>query len=221
MQWWISFIFAPEPYWICIGRNFPSDARFLEESVQMNRAMQFINVRACQITGICAVILHPKKACLKLFCAWNGCSCCCLEEAPQRARGSRERIFSTRINLFGMPEEHIIRTYRLPSHVIFHLLQEIKDNLEPLTRSHALPGLIKTSCNPSFFCLRFFLTYCGFFISLLFIWNYVHLCCVYCVDQYVNEMLRLLAFSLICVLVVNHPQKFPCPSPLLWHCTSR
>ncbi len=42
-----------------------------------------------------------------------------------------------------MPEEHIIRTYRLPSHVIFNLLQEIKDDLEPSTRSHAIPGLSK------------------------------------------------------------------------------
>ncbi len=40
-----------------------------------------------------------------------------------------------------MPEEHIIRTYRLPSHVIFNLLQEIKDDLKPSTRSHAIPGL--------------------------------------------------------------------------------
>ncbi len=29
-----------------------------------------------------------------------------------------------------MPEENIIRTYRLPSHVIFNLLQEIKDDVE-------------------------------------------------------------------------------------------
>ncbi len=38
---------------------------------------------------------------------------------------NRERVvewrgfFSTRINLFGMPEERIIQTYCLPSHVIF------------------------------------------------------------------------------------------------------
>ncbi len=61
----------------------------------------------------------------------------------QRARGRRERIFSTRINLFVMPEEHIIRTYSLPRHVIFYLLQEIKDDFEPSTRSHAIPGLSK------------------------------------------------------------------------------
>ncbi len=40
-------------------------------------------------------------------------------------------FFFTHINLFGMPEEHIIRTYHLPSHVIFNLLQEIKDDLDP------------------------------------------------------------------------------------------
>ncbi len=61
----------------------------------------------------------------------------------QRACGRRERIFYTRINIFGMPDKHIIRTYHLPSHVIFYLLQEIKDDLEPSTRSHAIPGLSK------------------------------------------------------------------------------
>ncbi len=43
-----------------------------------------------------------------------------------------ERIVSTRINLLVMPEEHIIRTHSsLSSHVIFNLLQEIKDDLDP------------------------------------------------------------------------------------------
>ncbi len=46
-----------------------------------------------------------------------------------------------------MPEEHIIQTYRLPSHVIFNLLGEIKDDLEPSTRSHAIPGLSKLLAN--------------------------------------------------------------------------
>ncbi len=41
-----------------------------------------------------------------------------------------EDFFPTHINLFGMPEEHIIRIYILTSHVIFNLLQEIKDDLE-------------------------------------------------------------------------------------------
>ncbi len=67
--------------------------------------------------------------------------------------GRRERIFSTRINLFGMPEEHIIRTYyRLPSHVILNLLQEIKDNMEP-----------STNFLQPFIGLRCFSTHCGLF----------------------------------------------------------
>ncbi len=68
----------------------------------------------------------------------------------QRARGRMERIFSTWIHLFGMPVEHIIWTYRLPSHVIFKWLQEIKDDLEPSTRSHATPGLSKLLANLHF-----------------------------------------------------------------------
>ncbi len=68
----------------------------------------------------------------------------------QRALGRRERIFSTHINLFGMPEQHIIRTYHLPSHVIFNLLQEIKDDLEPSTRRHIIPGLSEFLATPHF-----------------------------------------------------------------------
>ncbi len=61
--------------------------------------------------------------------------------------GNRERVkkgedFSTRIHLFGMPEEHILRKYHFPSHV-FYLLQETKDNLKPSSRSHAIPALSK------------------------------------------------------------------------------
>ncbi len=82
----------------------------------------------------------------------------------QRACGRRERIFSTSINLFSMPEEHIIRTYRLPSHVIFKLLQEIKDDFEPSTRNHAIPALSKLLAN---------------FISLFFICDYANLRCAW------------------------------------------
>ncbi len=63
----------------------------------------------------------------------------------QRARGRRERIFSTCINLFRRQEEHIVQTYRLPSHAIFNLLQEKKT-----TRSHAIPSLSKLLANLNF-----------------------------------------------------------------------
>ncbi len=57
----------------------------------------------------------------------------------------RDRIFSTSMNLFGMSVEHIIvYTYSLPSHVIFILLQKIKDRLDPSTRSHAISKILAT-----------------------------------------------------------------------------
>ncbi len=49
-----------------------------------------------------------------------------------------------------MSEEHIIRTHCLPSHVIFNLLQKIKDDLDPSTRSHAIQGLSKLIANLHF-----------------------------------------------------------------------
>ncbi len=89
---------------------------------------------ATQFTNVCVYMHHyltpPKKACLKLFCTWNGCNYCFLEESQQRVRGRRERIFSTRIHWFGMSEEHTIWTYCFPCHLIFNLLQEIKNFLE-------------------------------------------------------------------------------------------
>lgn len=62
----------------------------------------------------------------------------------QRERQRKERIFHQRITLFQMPESDVIKLYRLPSHVILSLLDEIKDDMEPRTkRSHAIPGLTK------------------------------------------------------------------------------
>ncbi len=73
----------------------------------------------------------------------------------QRARGRMESIFFTLINLFRK-QEHIVQTYHLPSHVIFNilmlmLLQEIKEDLEPPTRSNqAIPGPSKLLANLHF-----------------------------------------------------------------------
>ncbi len=91
----------------------------------------------------------------------------------QRARGRRERIFSTHIHLFGIPEEHIIWTYCLPSQVIFNLLQEIKDDLEPSTRSHAILALSKLLANSGSFQRTL--------VSLYFIRDYSNLHCAWCV----------------------------------------
>ncbi len=61
--------------------------------------------------------------------------------------------------LFSAPKKHVLNNfalfhtsfiwnaritqkYSLPSHVILYLLQEIKDDLEPSTRSHAIPGIV-------------------------------------------------------------------------------
>ncbi len=67
-----------------------------------------------------------------------------------------------------MPEEHIIRTYHLPIHVIFNLLQEIKNDLEPSS------GVTQYQGSQKIFGLRFFSTYRGFFFSLFFIWDYAN-----------------------------------------------
>ncbi len=87
----------------------------------------------------------------------------------QRARARSERNFSTCINLFRKQEEHIVQTYCLPSHVIFNLLQEIKDNLEPPTRSHAIPGLSKLLANLHFLASGYFQHTVASFLYSLFV----------------------------------------------------
>ncbi len=48
--------FAPDLIEYAFVGVFPSDAKFMEESIKMNHAMRFTNVCACLITGICTNI---------------------------------------------------------------------------------------------------------------------------------------------------------------------
>ncbi len=112
-----------------------------EESIQMNYATHLRSSNCWHLHHY----LIPKNSGIKLFCTLNG---------NARRRHLREcgweRIFSTHIHLFGMPEEHIIQTYHLPSLVIFYLLLEIKDDLGPSTRSYTILGLSKLLANLHF-----------------------------------------------------------------------
>ncbi len=103
----------------------------------------FTKVCARQIIGIAPLFNSLKKHVLKYFALEMPVFSVVRRRLRREHRACcwRERIFSIPINLFGMPEEHIIWAYCLPSHFIFNLLQEIKDVLEPSTRSHAIPGL--------------------------------------------------------------------------------
>ena len=59
-------------------------------------------------------------------------------------RRLRERIFHPCVNIFGMNEETIIKTYRLSSIAILELLEELRVDLEPaMRRSHAMPTKTK------------------------------------------------------------------------------
>ncbi len=82
----------------------------------------------------------------------------------QREPGRRMRFFFPHVLIYL--ECQIIQTYHLPSHVIFNLLQEIKDDLEPKTNRHAMPGLSKLLAPLNFFGLWFFSTASLFLYSL-------------------------------------------------------
>ncbi len=157
--------FCAWPYCICICRSFPFRRKIYWRIVFKWITQWYLLTFALVQLLIFVPLFNAPKKHVKLFCARNGCNFVARRRhrREQRARGRRERIFSTHFNLFGMPEEHIIRTYSMPDHVIFNLLQEIKDDLEPSTRSHAIPRLLATH---HFLAYRFLLMYCGVFISL-------------------------------------------------------
>ncbi len=142
MNWlWkgVDSYFCAWPCWICICRSFPFRRKMYGRRV-------FKWITQCDLQKFALVkllafapLFYIKKHLLNYFAlemaaiavAWRR------HRRERREHGRRRGFFPTRIDLFGMPEEHFIRTYWLPSHVIFNLHQEIKDNLEPLTRSLA------------------------------------------------------------------------------------
>ena len=59
-------------------------------------------------------------------------------------RRRRERVFSAHVNIFGMTEQNIIETYLLSSDAILGLLEELRADLEPVTRrSYAISCMAK------------------------------------------------------------------------------
>ncbi len=134
----------------------------------------------------------------------------------QGAHGRRERIFPHVLIYLDCLEEHIIWTYRLPSHVIFNLLQE-KRWLGTLNEESRNTRSIKTNSKPSFFGLWFFQhSVAPLFLYSIFVTTNLR-CAWYIAWSYVNETLYLCSF--ICALFVNHPQKFPLPLAPFSNCT--
>ncbi|XP_041830093.1 putative nuclease HARBI1 [Melanotaenia boesemani] len=67
-----------------------------------------------------------------------------LRRRRRHQRRRRERIFSVRINILGMSEERIVETYRLSSIAIIELLDELRADLDSVTRrGQAIPCMTK------------------------------------------------------------------------------
>ncbi len=127
----------------------------------------------------------------------------------QRTRHRRERIFPLVFIYLECQKNTFSENIIFQSMLFFICFRKQKTTWNPHLGVMQYQ-LYQNCCNPSFFDLRFFSTYCGFFILNL------RLCWFACyVGRYVNEMLRLC--SLICALLVNHPQKFPRPSAQFWN----
>ncbi len=81
----------------------------------------------------------PKKHVLNCFVLEMEAICCQeMHRREQKACGRRERIF---LNARRTHYLQIIQINYLSNY--FNLLQEIKDGLEPSTRSHTIPALSK------------------------------------------------------------------------------
>ncbi len=90
-----TIIFAPDLIEYAFFLEFPFQTQKLwEESIQMKHAMCFTNVSARKITGICT---KKSMGVLKYF---EMAVATRRHRREQKARGRRERIFSTCINLF-------------------------------------------------------------------------------------------------------------------------
>ncbi len=164
--------FCTWPYWICICRSFP-----FRRKIYGRRVFKWITQR-----GLLTFALVKLLAQIKYVLNYFALEITVIIVARRRHAENRERVVERRgffPRTFRKQEEHIVQTYRLPSHVIFNLLQEIKDNLEPPTGSHAIPALSKLLANLHFLVLRFFSKCCDFFISLFFICDYANLCCAW------------------------------------------
>ncbi len=159
----VDSYFCVWPYWMCICRSFPFRRQFYGRSVfKWITQWDFLTYALVKLLVFAPLFNTAKKHVLNYFALCRHCR-------EQRAHGKRDIIFFSHIHLFGMPVEHIIRKYSLPSHVIFNLLQQIKDNLEPSTRSHAIPGLSKLHATLNFLASGFFQhTVASLFLNSLF-----------------------------------------------------
>ncbi len=145
--------FCAWPYWICIFRSLPFRRKIYGRRVfkwiAQRVLLTFAHVKLLPFAPLFnAQIRHVLNYFALEMVAINVARR--RHRREQRPRGRSERIFTTCIHLFRKQEEHIIQTYSLPSHVIFNLLQEIKDDLDPSTRSHAIPALSKLLANLHF-----------------------------------------------------------------------
>ncbi len=171
-----SYFFA-WPYWICICRSFPfrhkSYGRRVFKWITQRVLLTFALVK---LLAVAPLFNAPKKHVLNYF-ALEMAAIIVVGRSHHRKCVVEGRGFFPHI-LFWMPEEHIIRTYCLPSHVIFNLLQKIKDDLEPSTRSHVKTGLSKLIANFHFLASGSFqCTVASLFLNYLF--ATANLCCAW------------------------------------------
>ncbi len=161
-----TVIFAPDLIEHAFVGVSHSDAKFM--GGEYSNATQFINV--------CVYMLHyltpPKKACLKLFCTWNGCNYCFLEESQQRVRGRRERIFFHTYSLiWNVRKAHYLNIlFSMPSYFLFASGNKKRFG----TWSCAIPALSKLLATLHFLASGSFLCTVA---SLFFICDFAKLRC--------------------------------------------
>ncbi len=181
------------PYWICICGSFPFRCNIYGRRgfkwITQHNLLTFALIKLL----VFAPLFNAQKACLIIICLTVLSKCLtilCLRWLQLLLLGggtseNREHVLEGRgffphaLIYLECHKENIIQTYHLSSHVIFNLLQDIKDDLEPSTRSHTIllatlnflaSGSFQHTV-PSLFILFFICDYanlrCAWYIALV------------------------------------------------------
>ncbi len=175
----VDSYFCAWSYWICICRSFPFRHKRYWSAFKIIIKRVLLMFAIVKLLVFAPLLNTPKKHVLNNFALEMAAITVSRRRHCRelRACGRRERFFPHVLIYFECQKNTIIWAYHLPSHVIFNLVQEIKDNFEPSTRSHAIPCLSKL-INLHFLASDSFQHTVA---SLFFICDYAHLRYAWCI----------------------------------------
>ncbi len=143
----VDSYFCARPYWILICRSFPFRrkiyGRRLFKWITQRDLLTFVLIKLLVFTPL----FNAQKTHVLNYFALEMAAIVVARRRhhrEQRARGRREGIFSYILIYLECQKNTLSEhNFMFAKPCYFNLLQEIKDDLEPSTRSHAIPDLSK------------------------------------------------------------------------------